>query len=145
MEDPSIPLTRDPSSGSPPPAAPESSTGLPRNVAGALSYFLGALTGILFLVLEKKDPFVRFHAAQSIGVTVVMVVLSILLMIVGAVLGVIPIVGWLVGLMLSLGFSISAFLFWLFLMFQAWQGKSWEVPIVGAQVRGMLGNTSNVV
>src|SRR5579864_8954029 len=41
---------------------------MPANVAGALAYILGALTGILFLVLEpyRNDRLVRFHAFQSI-------------------------------------------------------------------------------
>ena len=38
------------------------------NVAGALAYPLGFITGILFLKIDpyKYDPFVRFHAFQSI-------------------------------------------------------------------------------
>ncbi len=50
------------------PATTTSSTGLAPNVAAALSYILGPITGVLFLVLEKENRFVRFHAAQSITV-----------------------------------------------------------------------------
>ena len=50
----------------PHPTATTSSTGLQPNVAGALSYLLGIITGVLFLVIEKENRFVRFHAAQSI-------------------------------------------------------------------------------
>ena len=37
-------------------------------MAGALAYLVGAITGILFLVIDpfKSDRFVRFHAFQSI-------------------------------------------------------------------------------
>jgi uncharacterized membrane protein len=119
-------------------AAVVGTTGLPSNVAGALSYLAGPITGILFLVLEKKDAFVRFHAAQCIGLTVAGVVLSIGLMILGAILSVVPILGWLLGILLSLGFSLAAFGLWLFLMFQAWQGRSWEVPVVGRKAREIL-------
>src|SRR5271154_4203901 len=48
-----------------PPAAPAS--GLQENVAGMLCYVLGWITGIVFLLIDKR-PFVRFHAAQSIVV-----------------------------------------------------------------------------
>ncbi len=44
----------------------ESSTGLSANLAGLLCYALGWVTGIVFVVLEKKSTFVRFHAWQSI-------------------------------------------------------------------------------
>jgi len=112
-----------------------SSTGLPENVAGALSYVLGPITGILFLVLEKNSPFVRFHAAQSVAVSVVMIVLSIILSVLGAVLAVIPILGWLIGLALTLVVGLGSFVLWILLMLRAYQGSEWELPGVGAQAR----------
>ena len=36
------------------------------NIAGLLCYLLFWVTGIIFLILEKKNQFVRFHAMQSI-------------------------------------------------------------------------------
>jgi len=39
------------------------STGLSPNVAGLLCYVAGWITGIIFLVLEQRNKFVRFHAA----------------------------------------------------------------------------------
>ena len=45
------------------------STGLAPHVAGALAYVLGPITGVVFLVIEKDNRFVRFHAAQSIAVS----------------------------------------------------------------------------
>jgi uncharacterized membrane protein len=115
-----------------------SSTGLPSTTAGPLTYLLGIITGILFLVLEKKDPFVRFHAAQSIGVTVVFIVGSVALSIVTMILGVIPILGWLVGLVLSLAFALVGLTAWVLLMYKAWKGEEWEFPFIGEKVREML-------
>src|SRR5918992_897204 len=69
-----------PSSGSAPGAPPNvatSSSGLAPNVAGALAYVLGIITGVIFLVIEKENRFVRFHAAQSIAVTLGLAVVSI--------------------------------------------------------------------
>src|SRR4051812_42911023 len=42
--------------------------GMTDNVAGALCYVLGVITGILFLVLApyNQNKFVRFHAFQAI-------------------------------------------------------------------------------
>src|SRR5215470_5422457 len=52
----------------PAPAVSAPSTeGLAENVAGLLCYVLGWLTGIIFLLIDKR-PFVKFHAAQSIVV-----------------------------------------------------------------------------
>jgi uncharacterized membrane protein len=109
---------------------------LGKNVAGALSYLLGALTGVLFLVIDRR-PFVRFHAMQSIVVTIAVIALSIALGILSLILGAVPIVGWLVGLLLSLGFSVAGFVLWIYLMYRAWQGDEWEVPVVGTYARHM--------
>jgi len=113
-------------------------TGLPANVAGALAYALGPITGVLFYVLERDNRFVRFHAAQSIVVSIVMIVISIVLGIVGAVLGFIPFIGWLVAGMLSLGVSLVSLVLWLFLMWQAFQGQDYEVPFAGVFARRMI-------
>ncbi|PYQ37482.1 MAG: hypothetical protein DMG99_20935, partial [Acidobacteria bacterium] len=54
-------------------------SGLTPNLAGALAYILGLITGVLFLVLEpyKRDPFVRFHAMQSVLYSGAVIVFSI--------------------------------------------------------------------
>ena len=114
------------------------STGLPANVAGALAYVLGPITGVLFYVLERDNRFVRFHAAQSIVVSIVMIVISIVLGILGAVLGFIPFIGWIIAGMLSLGVSLVSLVLWLFLMWQAFQGNEWEVPFAGVFARRMV-------
>jgi len=52
------------------PAAPPlaaSTEGLAENVAGLLCYALGWVTGLIFLLIDKR-PWVKFHAAQSIAV-----------------------------------------------------------------------------
>lgn len=112
-----------------------SSTGLAPNVAGALSYVFGIITGVLFLILEKRDSFVRFHAAQSIVVSVAVIAAWIGLTILSALLGVVPVIGWLVGLVLSLAFGLLSLGLWLYMMFQAFQGNEWEVPYLGEQAR----------
>jgi len=62
-------------------AAASPTAGLEENVAGLLCYILGWVTGLIFLLIDKR-PFVKFHAAQSIamsiGVFVLYFVLAIL-------------------------------------------------------------------
>src|ERR1700732_4681225 len=66
------------------------SEGLAENVAGLLCYVLGWLTGITFLLSDKR-PFVRFHAAQSIVVfgalTLIRIVLIFAITIIGSFFG----------------------------------------------------------
>jgi uncharacterized membrane protein len=119
-------------------ASSSTSTGLPANVAGALAYVLGPITGVIFYVLEKDNRFVRFHAAQSIVVSLAMFVISFVLGILGVVIGAVPLIGWLVAMLLSFGISIVSFGLWLLLMWQAFQGKEWEVPFAGVFARRMM-------
>ncbi len=90
----------------------KTSTGLQENVAGALCYLAGLVTGIVFLVLEKENRFVRFHAIQSI-------VVSIALMVVMIVLGFIPIVGWVINMLLGIG----VFILWIVMMLNAYRAE----------------------
>ena len=124
-----------------PERAASGGSGLPENVAGALSYLLGPITGVAFFIIDRERPFVRFHAVQSIGLTVVWVVLSIVVMILSFILGFIPIVGWLVSILLSLGLGLGGLVLWVWLMFQAYQGKTWEVPGLGPHVRRLAAET----
>jgi uncharacterized membrane protein len=101
----------------PPPAA---QAGLEENVACALCYLLGVLTGILFLVLEpyNKNKTIRFHAFQSIFTWLGAVVLWIVLAMVG--------LGYLILL-----YQLACFVLFLFLMYKAYNRERFVLPIIG--------------
>jgi uncharacterized membrane protein len=112
----------------------ETETGLSENVAGALSYLLGIITGIVFLVVEKDNEYVRFNAAQSIvvfgGIAVLSIGISVLSTIIGFVLG--DFLGLIVGFVLLLvwgAVGLVGFGLWAFLMYRAYRGNSFRVPI----------------
>lgn len=98
-------------------------TGLPKNTAAALSYVLGWLTGIIFLLIEK-DPFVRFHAMQSIITFGLLTLLSF-----------VPIIGWI----LSPLVMIVGFVLWLVLIYKAYQGEEFKLPVIGDFAEKQLG------
>ncbi|HEX4039563.1 MAG TPA: DUF4870 domain-containing protein [Acidobacteriaceae bacterium] len=117
-------------------------TGIPENVAGLLCYLLGWLTGIIFLLIDKR-PFVRFHAAQSIVVFGSLTVLRIIVTY-GLLEGMFGMhsIG-LLGLwsMLSLLISLLTLILWILLMVTAFQGKQFEVPIAAPFARRLAGST----
>jgi uncharacterized membrane protein len=113
-------------------------TGLPPNLAGALTYLIAPLTGILFMAIEKEDRFVRFHAAQSIIFGIACIVVWVALTILGMILGMLPFIGWILSTLLSIGLGLSLFALWIFLVFQAFQGREWEIPVVGEQARRLV-------
>jgi len=111
-----------------------SSTGLTSNIAGALAYVLGPITGIVFLVLEpyKRDRFVRFQPMQSVLFCMAAFVFSIAWGIVVRIM--ISISGWTAVVLTPIGLVISLafFLFWLFLMYQAYSQREYRIPFIGA-------------
>lgn len=116
--------------------------GLADNVAGALCYSLGWLTGIIFLVIDKRHS-VRFHAAQSI---VVFGGLFVIYWIIGAMFATSIAFGGL-GLGWSLGYTIFMLVrlvflvLWIFLMFKAYQGEQFRVPIAANIADSLVGKT----
>ncbi|SNR58593.1 DUF4870 domain-containing protein [Halorubrum vacuolatum] len=121
----------------------ESDTGLASNVAGALTYLLGPITGILFYIIETEDRFVRFHAAQSIVVFGGLFALSIVFTVVGAVLAAVPVIGWVVGIVLGLVSLLLApigLVLWLLLMYKAYVGEEYALPVVGGVVENNMMN-----
>jgi uncharacterized membrane protein len=114
-------------------AAPVAAGGLTDNVAAALCYLLGLLTGILFLVLApyNQNRTIRFHAFQAIFFHVGVIILSIVFMIISAILGHIPIVGWVVGLFGWMAIWLGALILWLLLMYKAYNNERLVLPVVG--------------
>lgn len=112
-----------------------SSDGLAENVAGLLCYVLGWVTGIIFLLIDKR-PFVKFHAAQSIvvfgGLTIVRIGLGIVLS-TGGLLG----FGLWAAVMGLIG--IVALILWIFLMFKAYQHELFRVPIAAGIAESIAG------
>jgi len=98
----------------------KTSLDLNENVEGLLCYIVGWITGIIFLVLEKENKFVRFHALQSILTFLPLSILAWLL-------GWIPFVGWVLGILVW----ILTVILWLTLMLKAYGGEKYKLPIVG--------------
>ncbi len=125
-----------PASASAPAVAPASqvaASGLTPNMAGALAYVLGFITGIIFLVLEpyRNDRFVRFHAMQSIFYSVACIAFGIVW---GIFWGIVFAASTSLGLLLApvrLVISLAMFVYWLYLMYQAYSNREYRIPVIG--------------
>jgi uncharacterized membrane protein len=114
---------------------------LQENVAGMLCYAFGWLTGIIFLLIDKR-PFVRFHAAQSIVVFGVLHALQIVL----AFLWVSSYYSggmFMIHHLLSAVVNLVIFVAWILLMVMAYQGKRFEVPIAAGIANNLAGKVNN--
>ena len=95
---------------------PQAISDLGENVRGALCYFLGFISGAFFLFTEKENKFVRFHAMQSTITFGVLFLVSF-----------VPVLGW----VLSVFLIPLSLLLWLFLMYKAYQGEKFKLPVIG--------------
>lgn len=119
-----------PQYGQPAPAA----GGMEDNVASALCYLLGLITGVLFLVLEpyNKNKVVRFHAFQSIFFNIGAIVVNIAFSIVFSIMRhLLPFSMWVIFTLLSLGLSLIMLGAWAFLMYKAYNREMFKIPVIG--------------
>jgi len=102
-------------------AAVVQSGGLSDTAAGTLAY-VTFIPAIVFLAMEpyNRSPFVRFHAWQSIFMGIAAIAIEIIL-------GLMPIVGWLLAPILSLGFLIL----WVIVLIKASKGERYKIPFIG--------------
>jgi uncharacterized membrane protein len=102
-------------------------SGMEPNVAAAVAYLGGIITGVVMLVVEKEDRFVRFHALQS-------TVTFLVVFVVHLVLSGLPVVGG----VLYVPFVILVVVLWIFLIAKAFAGQRYKLPYVGDFVENQI-------
>ena len=106
-------------------------TGLAPNIASLLCYVCTPITGIIFILLEKENKEVQFHAWQAtifgLGYIAVVIALEILSAILGAIVG---FIGVGVGLLVPM-VGLVAFIVWIIALIKAYQGEHWKIPYLG--------------
>lgn len=99
-----------------------------RNLVAALSYVLGFVTGVVILLVEKQDKYIRFHAWQSIGLFGALFVVNL---IVNLFFGV-------VSSTVSSIISLVSLVLWGFSIYKAYKGEMYKWPVVGNWAEKMV-------
>lgn len=139
------------------PTTNKTSIGLEANLAALLSYLIGII-GIIILVTEKENKFVKFHAAQALLFHVLLAVIFISLIILfmvggfvgmmltaalgdaGAIVGIIfSIIMMILWFVLCVAAPIAALVGNIYSAIQAYNGKWFKLPIVGNITAKILG------
>ena len=109
----------------------KTSIGLAENVTGLLCYILGWVTGLVFILIEQENKFVRFHAIQSIivfgALTIIAFVLSLLPIFGGFLSGIVSVIG---------------LVLWIVFMIKAYQGIIYKLPWAGDLAEKWVGQQS---
>ena len=122
----------------------DSSTGLPPRLAAALAYAGWWVTGALLWLVERRDPFVRFHAAQSLVVFGVAAVAIAGFM--GLALAALQFLPSAFSMFLGAAgvTAVAAVLLWLVAVTQAIRGVRWRIPMLGALAEKLAGPPAGV-
>jgi uncharacterized membrane protein len=108
----------------------------------ALTYIGFFVTGLVFLYLEpySQDEFIRFHARQSIGFSVVWFAIVIVF---GVFISILPVgLGRLLGGVQTL-INLALAIFWLFLMYKAFMGERYRIPELADIVDNIAGQSAS--
>jgi uncharacterized membrane protein len=120
-----------------------STTGLDERLAAVLCYSVWWVTGGLFLILERRHPTVRFHAAQSL---VLFGAFSAMLLMVGAASALALVLSSQAYQIVRVAGNLlwaGAAVIWLVLVLRAWRGEVWRVPLVAALADHVVDRTSS--
>ena len=98
-------------------------TGLPVNTEAALCYLGFWVTGLIFLLVEKDNKLIRFHALQSLVTFAPLMMLTMF-----------PVIGRVLAPFVWLGI----FIIWLVCIVKAFQGEKFKLPLVGEFVEKQL-------
>ena len=111
------------------------------NLAGALCYLVGFITGILFLVLApyNQNRDIRFHAFQSIFLNIAWVILWIVVTIVTLAFRAIPFLGIFISIVLEFCLGIGGLIVWLYMMFKTYNGEKVLLPVIGPMAEKQAG------
>jgi uncharacterized membrane protein len=114
-------------------APEESSLHMNVNLACALCYLLGCVSGILFFVLETQSKKIRFHALQSILIFTLLAFLSVLSAFLAIVTDFVPFQ------LATSAVWILQFVVWLFMILRSYQGKTIKIPGIGDFAQEQVG------
>jgi uncharacterized membrane protein len=124
---------RAPSSSPGPPGEGVSAfTGLSPRAAGTLAYLAGPLSGVLLLVTEKEDRFVRFHAWQAVVGLGILGAGAVACLALAFVMLVVSPTGFWVFLWLSAVLGALYLGAWILCLANAWRGRRWRLPLIGS-------------
>lgn len=109
-------------------------------LAGLLAYLIPPLTGIIFLLIEKSNAVVRWHAAQSTVFGIAWIVLWVVFTIVSTILStVIPVIGAITGFLIWIVLALGGFVIWVICLIKGYSGEMWRMPFLAQYAEQVVG------
>ncbi len=101
-------------------------------LVGVIAYFT-FIPPVVLLLIEpfKNNRFIRFHAFQSIFLTIAALALWLALRLAFVVFALIPVIGHLLTLLFAMIFTLGLFVLWILLLVKVLQGEKFKLPLIG--------------
>ena len=106
------------------------------NLLAAVGYIVGLIAIIMYLV-KKEDKYLRFHSMQSILLWVGAFVVAMVLWVISAIVGMIPVIG-----VIACVFGFAGLAIWLvavvaalYCAYKAFNGEKYELPYIGPMAK----------
>ncbi len=107
-------------------------SGLQPNLAATLSYVFTIISGAVFLIIEKDNKYVRFHAMQSILLGAAFFIIWMALAVFSvAVLPFMHVMVWFINSAVHLVLGLGWLILWALLMYKAHKGEKFKLPVIG--------------
>lgn len=100
-------------------------------------------TLVIYLLKKDESQFIKFHCLQNFGLALAGIILSILLTIISGILGFIPVLGWILGIILMMAWcclGLAFLVYYVYLIMKTVQGEEIEVPYLGSYIKQNLMN-----
>lgn len=81
-----------------------------------LAYLLGIIGFLIVLLAKKDNKFAMYHAKQSLVLIIAALIIFIPGSIITAIIGIIPVIGWIIALVLSLVMMVIGLCFLVFVV-----------------------------
>ncbi len=121
--------------------------GLTPPIAAGIACIFTIISGVVFLVIEKKNAFVRFWAMQAVLLGLLSIAAAILFPIAYFLLGHMPLIGGLMNMALGIVqwlFQIAWLIVYLICIVKAFTNQTWEIPWLGKIARRWLSRADGV-
>ncbi|MCL5072323.1 MAG: DUF4870 domain-containing protein, partial [Actinobacteria bacterium] len=105
----------------------KSSTGMEPKIACLLAYLFSWLGGLIILLIEKENKFVKFHALQALILGIVEVICFV---VISVILGMIPYVGWFLFSWLGWVLGAVCYVFAIIAIIKSFQGEKYYIPFL---------------
>jgi uncharacterized membrane protein len=115
-------------------------SGLPPRTAACYASLLLLPGGVVFYCLDRKDPYVRYYAIQSIVISALGLMVHGIVLSVNYIFSPIWLIGWIFVWIVNVAYALFFMVWvviWVITTINAYRGKKWHLPVLARVFKGL--------